>query len=284
MPYCTVEETLKYVEGTNAAIAACNVHNLEFTQATVRAAEQANAPIILMLSEPTLKYADYEQITRICLWEAEHAKIPVAIALDHGKTDEIIKRCISSGLSIMFDGSNLPLEENIASTNIYANLAKKAGVSLEGEIGALGSEFMGEEDIKQSYTDIEQAIEFAKRCSLDALAISIGNIHGIYRTPPRFDIDRLKVIADSVNCPIVLHGGSNVPEDQIIAARNNGAKKCNFGTDLRYAFFTTLAKEIATDNTQYKPFGILGSAREAIQRTVLDKIRICGSEGICARR
>ncbi|NCB70880.1 MAG: class II fructose-bisphosphate aldolase [Clostridia bacterium] len=280
MPYCSMGETLKYVRDSQAAIAACNVHNLEFTQATVRAAEEMRAPIILMLSEPTLKYAEFEQITRICLWEAEHASVPVAIALDHGKDDTIIKRCIKAGLSIMYDGSELPLQENISRTNLYLQLTKAAGLSLEGEVGALGSEFMGEEDLKQVYTNVEQAIKFAQECEIDALAISIGNMHGLYKRPPVFDIERLQAIALSVHCPIVLHGGSNVPDEQIVLARNNGAKKCNFGTDLRYAFFSTLAKEIETDTTQYKPFGILGAARNAVTEIVKEKIRVCGSDGI----
>lgn len=280
MSYCNMGELLKCVKGLQAAVVACNVHNLEFTQATVRAAEALRAPIVLMLSEPTLKYAGFDQITRICFWEAEHASVPVSILLDHGKDDSVIRRCIKAGLDIMFDGSDLSLQENIIRTNTYLKLTKAAGLSLEGEVGTLGSEFMTKNDLKQVYTQVDQAIKFAQECEVDALAISIGNTHGLYKCPPVFDIERLTAISQSVRCPIVLHGGSNVPEDQIVLARNNGVKKCNFGTDLRYAFFNMLAKEIASDKTQYKPFGILSAARDAVSEVVKEKIRICGSEGI----
>lgn len=281
MSYCSVKDTLKYVTGMQGAIVACNVHNLEFVQGTVRAAEELRTPIILMLSEPTLRYADFEQIVRICLLEAERAIIPVAIALDHGKDDAIIKKCISRSLSVMFDGSDLSLDENISRTQEYVALAHSAGVSFEGEVGALGSEYMNEKEQEQEYTSVEQAARYATSCDIDALAISIGNIHGIYTRPPVFDVERLKAISSVVTCPIVLHGGSNVPDEQIIIARNNGVKKCNFGTDLRYAFFSTLEREIQQDTTQFKPFGILGAARDSVREQVKAKIHICGSAGIC---
>jgi ketose-bisphosphate aldolase len=269
--YCTVKEVLDYSRGKDSAICACNVHNMEFIQGTVKAAEEFSSPIILMLAEPTIRYAGFEDIVSLCMLNAKRSKMPIAITLDHGKDDLLIKKCISAGLSVMFDGSDLLLEENILRSMEYLKLAQRSGVSLECEVGTLGSEFKGESG-QNGYTEIQQAVDFYTQCKVDALAISIGNLHGIYATPPILDIDLLNAIRSQIDCPIVLHGGSNIPDLQIKRACENGVKKCNFGTDLRYAFFQTIQKGIEKDTTQFKPFGILGDARQAICEEVKKKI------------
>ncbi len=277
MPFKPMTELLALADGKNCAIVGCNVHNMEFAQGVVRAAEEIRSPVILMIAEPTIAYAGLDMISDICIHLARHASVPVSILLDHGKTEATIEACVRLGLSVMFDGSHLPFQENIAQTRRYARLAHGAGVSIEGELGALpGSEF-GEEEREQLFTDAAQAALFVRETGVDALAVSIGNMHGIYKKKPNLDIARLEGIRALVDTPLVLHGGSDLPDDQVREAVSRGIRKVNFGTDLRYAFFLTLKECIASDASEFKPFPILGAARSKIAEVVRHKIEVAGS-------
>jgi fructose-bisphosphate aldolase, class II len=283
MPYVSLKDILALTAQKECAIVGCNVHNMEFSQAVVWAAEEARAPIIMMVGEPVANFAGLEMIADICFHLAHRATVPVSILLDHGKSEAVITKCIQLGFSVMFDGSHLPFEENIRMTSHYAQLAHAAGVSIEGELGALAGVEFDDEEAQQVFTDPEQALTFVQRTGIDALAISIGNMHGMYKTPPKLDINRLSQIASVVDIPLVLHGGSNIPESQLKLAIAHGIRKLNFGTDLRYAFFNTLRDEIAKDTSEFKPFPILGAARSSVKEVVKAKLCVSGTADLAPK-
>ena len=263
-----------HIGAETGAVAAFNVHNMEFVQGVVGAAEDEGAPVILMIGEPMIPFAGLDMLVAICRKAAEASSVPMAIALDHGKKRENIQRCIELGVSVMFDGSHLPFEENIALTKEYAALAHAAGVSIEGEIGAIGGAEDDDVDGAASLTDPMQAIEFAERTGVDGLAISIGNRHGFYKRPPLLNMEILSQVATVVRMPIVLHGGSDVPDAEIRKAIRCGIRKVNVGTELKYAFFSTLKERLNQDPMPYQPPAVLAQARAAIRELARSKIRL----------
>ncbi len=263
--------------GADCAVAAFNVHNMEFVQGVVAAAEDEGAPVILMIGEPMIPFAGLEMLVAICRQAAASSRVPIAVALDHGTKRENIIRCIELGVSVMFDGSRLPFEENTALTKEYADLAHAAGVSIEGEIGAIGGAEDDGIDGAAALTDPAQAIEFAERTGVDALAISIGNRHGFYKRPPTLDMGILSKVKAAVRIPIVLHGGSDVPDSEILKAIQNGIRKINIGTELKYAFFSTLRERLNLDPMPYQPPQVLAQAREAVRELARKKIKLVRS-------
>lgn len=266
----------------NYAIAAFNVHNMEYTQAVIKSAEKEDAPVILMIGEPIIAFAGLEMLSTICKLAANNTRVPVSIILDHGKKITIIDESIKLGLSVMFDGSILPFEENIKITREVVDKAHISGVSVEGELGSIsGAE--DEEEIKTSaMTDPEKAKIFVEKTKVDLLAISIGNCHGLYRAKPNLDLDRLARIKKLVNVPLVLHGGSDLPEDQTRKAIEYGIKKYNIGTDLKITFASTLKKSLNREVMPFQPADTLGVAREAVFKVACKKIRLMGSSGLAS--
>lgn len=275
MPYVTVKQLYDLLPaGRPMAIGAFNVHNMEYTQAVVQAAETTQMPVILMLGEPMLAYADLEMLAVIAKNAAQRSSIPIAVALDHGKTWSIIRRCIELGLSVMVDGSALPYEENVQMTQTTVQLARRYGVSVEGELGSLAGIEDVEDEATELLTDPTAAAEFAERTGVDGLAVAIGNCHGKYLRPPVLDMERLRSIHRLVDVPIVLHGGSDLPVDMSRQAIENGIRKFNEGTDLKYAFCEEMRRLLNEDPMPFQPPQTLGVARDAVYRTACDKIRL----------
>lgn len=256
------------------AVGAFNVHNMEYTQAVVKAAETTHMPVILMLGEPMLEFASLTMLATIAISAAENAGVPIAVALDHGKRMENIRQCIDMGICVMVDGSGLPYEENIALTKTVALLAKKAGVSVEGELGSLAGIEDVADEAAEFLTDPDTAADFVARTGVDALAVAIGNCHGKYLRPPVLDMARLRRIRANVDIPLVLHGGSDLPRDMGTAAINSGIRKFNVGTDLKYAFCEELRRVLNQEPMPFQPPQTLGAAREAVYRVACDKIRL----------
>ena len=259
------------------AIGAFNVHNMEYTQAVVEAANRENKPVILMIGEPILKFAKLDMLSTIALFAAEKSKVPIAVALDHGKNIENCIKCVDLGMSVMVDGSNLPFEENIKLTSEIVNYAHAKNISVEAELGSLG----GIEDIDDGsvshLTDPNKAVEFVERTKADSLAISIGNAHGIYVKKVVLDFERLKQINEKVNVPLVLHGGSDLPDEIILKTIEYGIKKINIGTDLKFAFSSTMRNVLNKEPMPFQPQDTLGVAREAVLEKTIEKIRLISS-------
>jgi ketose-bisphosphate aldolase len=278
MIYTTKELFDKIPE--KCAIGAFNVHNMEYTQAVIRAAEAEQAPVILMIGEPMIPYAGLDMLAEICKEAAGAARIPVAIALDHGKIKENIDRCIQLGICVMVDGSHLSFEKNVAFTRDVVERAHARGLSVEGEIGSIGGSEDGEAQLEKMMTDPDAAAEFAEKSGVDILAVSIGNVHGLYHGECHIDINRLKEIANRVHVPIVMHGGSDLEQGISKEAIQNGIRKFNIGTDLKYAFSTTLRATLNQTPMPFQPHAVLGPARDAVEQVAREKIRLFGTSGM----
>ena len=220
------------------AIAHFNTNNLEWTRAILEACEQKQTAVIIAASEGANKYmGGYKVVADLVknLHDSLDITVPVAIHLDHGTYDGA-KACIEAGFtSVMFDGSSLPLEENLEKTREIVELAHAKGISVEAEVGGIG----GEEDGVTSAGELADVDECKKlaSCGIDFIAAGIGNIHGVYPADWQgLNFDRLSEISDAVNMPIVLHGGTGIPEDQIKKAIELGVSKINVNTECQLAF------------------------------------------------
>lgn len=263
-----------------SAVGAFNVHNMEYTQAVVSAAEAEDAPVILMIGEPMIPFAGLDMLASICLHAAHTSRVPVAIALDHGKQKANIDRSIELGICVMVDGSHLSFEDNIAFTRDVVMRAHEKGLSVEGELGSLAGSEDGEEEARQKMTDPAAAAEFADKTGVDILAISIGNVHGLYHGSYHLDIERLIDIRKHVSVPLVMHGGSDLPPTLSAQAIGEGVRKFNIGTDLKYAFSKTLKEVLDQTPMPFQPPHVLGPARDAVTTVAREKIRLFNSSGM----
>ena len=275
MPFVTTKQLYGLLPAGQAmAIGAFNVHNMEYTQAVVQAAEVTHMPVILMLGEPMLEFAGLEMLSTLAKSAAQRSSMPIAVTLDHGKKIENIQRCIELGISVMVDGSALPYEENVQLTKTVVDMARKTGVSVEGELGSLAGIEDVEDEATEFLTDPDLASEFTARTGVDALAVAIGNCHGKYLRPPVLDMQRLRRIREKVDVPIVLHGGSDLPLDMSREAIENGIRKFNVGTDLKYAFCEEMRRVLSQEPMPFQPPQTLGAARDAVYRVACEKIRL----------
>ncbi|MEZ4358181.1 MAG: class II fructose-bisphosphate aldolase [Eubacteriales bacterium] len=280
MPLLTPKQLYDNIpKDVKCAIGAFNVHDMEYTQAVIRAAEEENAPVILMLGEPMLAFANLDMLANITLFAAKNSTVPIAVTLDHGTKKENINRCIELGISVMCDCSHYEYKENIALTKEYTKKAHLAGVSVEAELGNIGGA-NGDEVLPENMTDPLRAKEFVEETGIDALAIAIGNCHGFYKNPPKLDIERLIKIKELVDIPLVLHGGSDLPLNMSNAAIDAGIRKFNIGTDLKCAYALAIKKELLKDPMPIQPPQILGPARDAVLKVTKQKIRLFRSNGI----
>lgn len=264
------------------AVGAFNTNNLEITKAIVAAARELDSPLILATSEGAINYAGINNLKALAEIAAEESGLPISLHLDHGTSLEIVMRCIRHGWSsVMYDGSKLPFEENVANTRQVVELAHLVGVSVEGELGRL----VGVEDNisvterEAAMTDPDQAQEFVKRTGVDALAVAIGNAHGFYKGEPQLDFVRLEQIRARVEVPLVLHGASGIPDEGIRRAVKIGVDKINIDTEIRAAFQKAVASFLAENPQVIDPRKILGPAIKAMSEVVKSKIELFGSVG-----
>ncbi|MCL0028163.1 class II fructose-1,6-bisphosphate aldolase [Peptococcaceae bacterium] len=282
MALVTVAELLKKAEEGKYAVGAFNCNNMEIVQAIITAAEAERAPVIIQASQGAIKYADLEWVAGMAKLAAERAKVPAAIHLDHGTSFEQCVKCIRAGFSsVMIDGSKLPFEENVALTNKVVEVARAVGVSVEAELGKIGGT---EDDIsvderEAMLTDPDEAKEFVERTKVDSLAVAIGTAHGQYKGRPELDFDRLEKIKKLVKIPIVLHGSSGVPDEDIRRAISLGVSKVNIDTNIREAFTNTMRKILNEKPKEIDPRKVLRPAREAAVEIIREKIRLFGTSG-----
>ncbi len=231
MPLVNMKDLLLQAEKGNYAVGSFSVANLEMIRGIVMAAEETKSPIILQIAEVRLNHSPLEIIGPAMIAAAKNAKVPIAVHLDHGTTIECIGKALRLGFtSVMFDGSHLPLEENIEKTKEVVALAKGYGAAVEAEIGCVGGSEDGSVDIAMRCTSPEQAELFAERTGVDALAIAIGNAHGFYKEAPELRFDILEAVRDKVSVPLVLHGGTGISEEDFIRCHQSGIKKINIAT------------------------------------------------------
>lgn len=226
-----MKELLKDAQDGNYAVGSFSVANMEMVLGVLKAARALSAPVILQIAEVRLKQSPLEIIGPLMVAAAENADTPVAVHFDHGKTEEKIKQALDLGFtSVMFDGSHLPLDENIATTKRIINIAGKYNASVEAEIGCVGGSEDGSEDIAINCTKPQDAVRFEAETGVDALAIAIGNAHGNYKDVPKLRFDILKKVNEMTNTPLVLHGGTGISPDDFVKCSKNGIKKINIAT------------------------------------------------------
>ncbi len=240
----TLNEILAIAEEKKCAIGAFNVPNLECITAVLNAAERLNVPVMLTHAELHESVSPLSVIGPVIVQAAKLAKVPVCAHLDHCETLDYMRQALEMGFtSVMYDGSTLPYEENVANTKLAVAMAKAFGANVEAELGALASREGGEENASGPvYTDPEQAVEFCRETGIDALAPSFGTAHGIYKSKPVLDLDRVKVIADKTGLPLVMHGGSGVSDEDYRTAIANGIRKINYYSYMSKAGTVAVAK------------------------------------------
>lgn len=278
----TLREILGDAQKGGYAVGAFNVNNMEIVQAIIEAAEEQRSPVILQASQGGLQYAGVDYIAAMARLAAERATVPVAVHLDHGTDFQQIMLCVRHGFSsVMIDGSQYPLDENIQVTKKVVEVSHAVGMSVEGELGKIGGV---EDDVVVSSEDAtmtspEEAERFANETGVDALAIAIGTAHGVYKGEPKLDFDRLKAIRAVVDTPLVLHGASGVSDDAIRQAIGLGVCKINIDTEIRQAFARGVHSVVNDRPDEYDPRKILGPARDAMKETVAKKMQLFGCAG-----
>lgn len=226
-----MRELLEDAEKGNYAVGSFSVANMEMVLGVLKAAEELNAPVILQIAEVRLKQSPLEIIGPLMVAAAENASTPVAVHFDHGKTIEKITEALDIGFtSVMFDGSHLPLEENIEMTKKVILTAEEYDAAVEAEIGCVGGSEDGSEDIAINCTKPDDAVRFEKETGVDALAIAIGNAHGNYKSTPKLRFDILKQVDDMTDTPLVLHGGTGISPEDFVKCSKTGIKKINIAT------------------------------------------------------
>lgn len=234
----TTKEMLLDAQKNHYAVGAFNVENLEFVMAVLAAAEETKSPVIMQTTSGTIKMTGLDYFYGMVKAAAERASVPVALHLDHGDGYDRCMKALRAGYtSVMIDGSHETFEDNIALTKLVADAGIAMNIPVEAELGKVGGK---EDDVevegKSPYTDPAEAKEFVERTGCTSLAIGVGTAHGVYTEEPHIEQDVVKAIAAAVDVPLVLHGTSGVPDEQVAEAVKNGICKVNYATELRQAY------------------------------------------------
>lgn len=270
----------KYIEQASKSdyiIPGFNVFGYEYAIGVIDAAEKLKTPTLLMLNKLAVNYMDIEIWGKMLRRLAEKASVPVGVHLDHNSDPEIIKRAIDSGFtSVMYDGSQLPIEENIKNTHEISKLTKKHGIFLEAEIGSVPYNDMPGK-IKDELTTAAQAERFAVESGCDWLAIAVGNIHRLVNDFAPLDFIRLNGISEKVDIPLVIHGATGICQEDMEKLTKTQVGKVNIGTSLRTAFVSSLRSEIIQKPDELDSIKLFYEPAKAVSKTVQDKIRMLKS-------
>ena len=267
------------------AVPAFNISDYSMMNGIFEASEEKQAPVIIAIHPDELKHTGTE-IVKAIIEKAHKATVPVCIHLDHGATFEQVMLAIQSGFtSVMIDGSSLSFEDNIAVCKKVAEAAHAVNVSVEGELGTIGSTDAQAEAGANTiiYTDTDAAVKFVEATGVDTLAIAIGTSHGIYPKgmKPELKLDLLKVIKSKVSIPLVLHGGSNNPDAEIGQSVTLGVNKINISSDIKVAYYEKM-REVLKDESLREPNVIQPACIAAMKETAYHKIELFQADGKAA--
>ncbi len=279
MKLVTTKSILKKAQEGKYAIGAFNVENMEMVMAVISAAEEMNAPVIMQTTPSTVKYASLDYFLANARVAASRAKVPVVMHLDHGSSFELAVQAFRAGYtSIMIDGSHSSFEDNIKISKAVVDMCKPAGIAVEAELGKVGWK---EDDLDGGdggFTDPQEAKEFVERTGVDSLAVAIGTAHGMYKGEPKLDLDRLSQIKEVVSIPLVLHGGSGIPDSKVQESIERGICKVNYATELRIAFTNGVNKYLKENKDAIDPKKYNKAGMEEVKAFVKEKIKVCGCE------
>ncbi len=274
-----IKDVIDYAEKHNFAAPAFNIHGIESCLGVAHAAQNACCPVIIQVSESTIKYVGLKPITHLVSTVAKNIApfVPIALHLDHGKTFESAIECIKAGFtSVHIDASHLPLEENIALTKQVVEFAHGKGVWVQGEVGEMvGGHGSVGGNINIPKANLTDVIKFAKESGVDTVAAAIGTAHGDYDTED-VDIELLKKIKASIKQPFILHGGSGVDEVKIKEAIKYGVNVINIGTDIKVAFTKTLIENCKNNPTETDPRVLLEPTIKAVEEVAIKNIILFG--------
>lgn len=271
-----MSEILKPAQKEHFAVPAFNTSSNMILTASVEVAEELNAPVIIEIHPDELRFVK-ESFVAAVRAEAHRAKVPVCIHLDHGASFEDTMHAIGCGFtSVMIDGSSLPYEENIALAKKVAEAAHAAGVSVEAELGTIGTM----EGNEIHYTRPEEAKDFVAATGVDTLAVAIGTRHGLYPKglTPHLELDLLREIREAVDIPLVLHGGSDNPDAEIEQACLIGISKINISSDIKKAFYQK-CREVLADRSLREPNAIYPPCIEEMKKVMRHKFRLFHADG-----
>ncbi len=274
----SLKNVIDLAEKGNFAVPAFNVYNIETMMGVAKAAEEMRAPIIIQVYPRLLNEEVGYYLCPAIVAAARKATVPVCFHLDHGPSEFEVQKALRWGATgIMYDGSVHPFEENVANTKHIVDICAAVNVEAEGELGHIGSVHDEEMD---AFTDPAQAAEFVRKTKVVCLAVLIGNAHGHYKKPPKLDIDRVKAIREATGgIPLVLHGGSGIPDEQVKAAIAAGVRKMNIGTDVCCAFADG-TKEILDDPDRGLAVDIfMKHPIETVKKLAIEKIKLVGADG-----
>nr|WP_263314161.1 class II fructose-1,6-bisphosphate aldolase [Mammaliicoccus sp. Marseille-Q6498] len=260
------------------AIPQINVNGLIWIESILKAAEETRSPIILGTTDKVIDFlGGYDFICKTIKNKIQSMNItvPVIIHLDHGLSIEGCKKAVDAGYdSVMFDGSKLPIEENIAQTKEVVQYAHKHDVIVEGEVGAIGGNEDGVVGNVQ-YARLEDCVRLAKEAELDTLAPALGSVHGKYKGEPNLGFKEMQEIQDAIDIPLVLHGASGISDEDLVKAIKLGHAKINFNTEINIAWSNQLRKTLTEDQNIFNPQQILKPSKDAITETVKGIIYKC---------
>ena len=273
-----LKHELSLAQMNGYAVPAFNFDNLIMLKAIIAAAESAQSPVILMVSEKSIRYLGKEYALNIAKTARQLATVPVVVHLDHATDLALAQYFIENGAdSIMLDYSNKPLADNIAGTQKITKIAHAYNVMVEGEIGHVGGKEGELESQKSNFTSPQEAQIFVDETKVDALAIAVGSSHGFYKGKIELQYALIEKIRNSVSTPLVLHGSSGIPDKDLIAAIKGGITKINIGTEIKTANAKALRAWFKDNPTGYDARKFGACAMQAMEKVVLEKIKLCGS-------
>lgn len=279
-----MNEVLRPAKKNKYAVGLFNAVNLELARGIIAAAEATQSPVIMGTAEVLLPYGPLDEVSYYLIPMAKKANVPVVVHLDHGlKYDTCIKALELGFSSIMYDCSTDSYEDNVRKVKEMADIAHSYGATIEGELGHVGDNEGSAEgsdhlaDPSKFFTDPKLAKDFVEKTGVDALAIAVGNAHGAYKLPPKLDFDRIRTIRDTVDVPLVLHGGSGLTDNDFRTAIQEGISKVNIFTDINIAAVEAEFKKFTS--MEKGVIDLIPAAVEAVKQETMKKMKLFGSDG-----
>ncbi len=283
MALTSMKEMLLKAKKGKYAVGQFNINNLEWTYTILCKCQEIKAPVILGVSEGAIKYmGGFDVVVSMvkAVMKDKNITIPVALHLDHGSSVEVCKKALDAGFtSVMIDASHYPFEENLRRTKEVVDYAKKFNASVEAELGKVGGQ---EDDVvaEEMYADFDECVKMVEETKIDALAPALGSVHGPYHGEPKLGFKEMKAIGDAlVETPLVLHGGSGIPDEQIKKAIACGTCKINVNTEFQQAWTALVRKTLEENKEVYDPRKIIGPGLKGIEEVVVEKCTVFGSIG-----
>ena len=268
--FLNLAEILKLAEERQCAAGAFNTPNLECLNAVLEAAEELDVPVIIMHAQVHEGVSPLKKIGPVMVRAAKAARVPICVHLDHCEDLDYMKQALDIGFTgAMYDGSTLPYEENVANTKKAVALAKNYNCGVEAEIGSMGAREGGVGSAGPVYTDPDIAEAFCRETGIDALAPSFGTAHGIYKSKPMLDLDRVKTISEKTGLPLVMHGGSGVSPDDYRTGIRNGLRKINYYSYMSRAGADAVKDLLAKENVTF--FHDIALAAERAMKADVEK-------------